>query len=284
MVEDERSIRLWKFSGIGNDFLIRSQSEGETTLGPNIARGLLHRRFGWGSDGLIELTKASSRWSMTLWNSDGTEAEMSGNGLRCLGHAITRFYPETELDPSGAFEILTQAGSRRYRTLSGLVASAVTISSETSMSSGSVVGDVEVAGVAGTQVAMGNPHFVVIMKRSAREEFEELDLSGLGSAISRAVDGGTNVEWVLPVDDRTLRMKVWERGVGPTLACGTGSCASFLVARSLGLVDGEVTVVNPGGELTVRDDGETLWLGGTTDFLGEVTVTMSQMSTMEERA
>ena len=220
---------------------------------------------------------------MTLWNTDGSRAEMSGNGLRCLGHAMSRFSKEVNSERPEILTVSTEAGYRSFRVLDGDPSTDVTLRSETSMSSGVILESAEVAGVAGTHVSMGNPHFVVVVPSEQRLDFERLELDHLGALISSEIEGGSNVEWITPVDDHTLIMKVWERGVGPTLSCGTGSCASFLVARAMGLVQGEVTVVNPGGKLTVRDDGETLWLGGLTDYLGEIRVTLSQVATMKER-
>ncbi len=279
----EPQLQLWRFSGIGNDFLVHYRHESDAALDSEAARALLHRHYGWGADGLIEFSYGHLGWEMTLWNTDGSRAEMSGNGLRCLGHAMSRFSKEVNSERPEILTVSTEAGYRSFRVLDGDPSTDVTLRSETSMSSGVILESAEVAGVAGTHVSMGNPHFVVVVPSEQRLDFERLELDHLGALISSEIEGGSNVEWITPVDDHTLIMKVWERGVGPTLSCGTGSCASFLVARAMGLVQGEVTVVNPGGKLTVRDDGETLWLGGLTDYLGEIRVTLSQVATMKER-
>lgn len=228
-----------------------------------------------GADGLIEVTNKGG-YEMSLRNADASNAEMSGNGLRCLGHFLTR----GESDPNEAIEVRTKAGNRTYRRLGGDASrQAYRVRGETSMSSGEILERMVVDGYPSWRVDMGNPHLVVFgppMDEDPRW-LGELDIERRGSTISASTPGGTNVEWISRRGDGSLVMRVWERGVGSTLACGTGSCAAFLANSEITGASIPVTVHNPGGDLGVREGEGSLWLQGESVFVGEIQVTPQQL-------
>jgi diaminopimelate epimerase len=259
-------VSLAKLHATGNDFLVHQASE---PLGPEVAAALCDRHRGVGADGLITLRPgtAGADCAMTLRNADGGEAEMSGNGMRCLAYVAAR----AGLGTPDSLVVDTGAG-RRFVTLERA-------------STGEVIGaDVDMGGITfdparigldaaapfdleatfhgvtyqGDAAGMGNPHFVLfvddpdaarVVQHGARLERDE------------RFPRRTNVEFVVVEARDRLRMRVWERGVGETLSCGTGACAAAAVAHRRGLVDSVVTVAVPGGELRVQL-GETIVLGG----------------------
>jgi diaminopimelate epimerase len=195
-----------------------------------------------------------------LWNADGSEAEMSGNGLRCLAHAAIDS-GALPAGPGDSFGVLTPAGRRQVhvRTLQ-----------DDWMWASTEMGHVKVRGPeercnVGTGrlfVDVGNPHLVVL-----GSDPRALDIASLGPALSAEVGqgtGGVNVEFVALGPGRDeLTMRVWERGVGETLACGTGSVAAAAALRHWGRVGTKVTVNQPGGaaEVELRPDGVAVLSG-----------------------
>lgn len=236
---------------------------------------LCSRNYGMGADGLIEVTNKSG-YEMILRNADASSAEMSGNGLRCLGHFLTR----GESDPNETIEVRTKAGNRAYRRLGGVSSrQAYRVRGETSMSSGEILERIEVDGYPAWRVDMGNPHLVIFGPDLDEDPrwLAELDIEERGAAISASTPGGSNVEWTSRSSDGSLMMRVWERGVGPTLACGTGSCAAYLANFEITGSHLPITVHNPGGDLGVREGDGSLWLQGESVFVGEIQVTPQQL-------
>lgn len=237
-------MELVKFTGAGNDFLI-GKLDGVLPDAETIT-ALLDRSYGIGADGLIMVDLADrDRPVMHLFNQDGSRAEMSGNGLRCLGHYLVARH---RLPPSQS--IVTDAGIRHYRLVERSNWAWV---GETTM------GRVELtAETDGTfLVDVGNPHRVIVLDNLA--DLEAIDIATEGARYqSEAIDtDGINVEWMVRSEDGCV-MRVFERGVGPTMACGTGSVAVASVARHLGWVRELAVVENPGGELTVHFVPRTL--------------------------
>ncbi|MCU1463060.1 MAG: Diaminopimelate epimerase [Acidimicrobiales bacterium] len=229
------------YQSLGNSFLFLFDDAGDAVVDGSDARawcraaaadGLIRARHGTGAVDLV----------MRLWNSDGSLAEISGNGLRCLGRAAVDagWVPERDL------VVATDAGTRRVSFGAGGVVSAEMGQPK--------VGD-------GGHVDVGNPHLVL--------DDEDQDLAALGAA-----HPDLNVELfrVGPGGD-AVTMRVWERGAGETQACGSGACAVAAVARARGLVGTIVTVHQPGGPATVelRPDGTAL-LSGPVEHLGPVEV------------
>lgn len=258
------ALALAKYEGLGNDFLVALDLEGQLELDAELARRACDRHRGIGADGLIRGGPAPAGsgdvLTFRLWNADGSDAEMSGNGLRCLAHAALDAGAVTAA-AGDSFSILTPAGRRqvhvRSRGPGGMWAS-------TEMGTPKVIGAAERCNVGHGQlfVDVGNPHLVILGQDPAT-----LDVAGLGAALSRELGSGTgglNVEFVALGPGRDeLTIRVWERGVGETLACGTGSVAAAAAAHHWGRVGDKVTVNQPGGaaEVELRPDGVAVLSG-----------------------
>jgi diaminopimelate epimerase len=240
---------LEKWHGAGNDFLVALRPSGPARLGGDDARRWCDRHTGIGADGLIEGTMDGRGLVMSLHNADGSVAEVSGNGLRCLVAAAVAH----GLVPEGTLDVATAAGARRVT---------IALDPSSGRAWGSVdMGEVQVTdgGSLETGVAahLGNPHVVVEDRGGAAEDLIERAI-----VLAGGLDAGANVEFVTLEGPDHLSIRVVERGVGLTLACGTGSCATAAVAHRLGLVSDHVTVTNPGGDLDVTLHDRTATLAG----------------------
>jgi diaminopimelate epimerase len=247
--------RLQKWHGAGNDFLVEVSAPGEAWWDPSRARAACDRHRGAGADGVAVATLGEGV-SMVLWNADGSLAEMSGNGVRCLAAAVRR---ATSADWD-ELEVTTEAGARRVT----LRMDAGGRAGDGAVSMGLVTLADAPAGALGLAL-VGNPHVVVDDDRAWSVE----DREHIAARLSEAV-GGTNVEFVTVIDPGRVSMVVVERGVGWTLACGTGSCAAVAVLADAGRVGDDVVVVNPGGELRVRLDEGVATLSGPVRFVADL--------------
>jgi diaminopimelate epimerase len=248
-----RSLQKWH--GAGNDFLIDVQQPGYAEWWtPSRVRAICHRTTGVGADGLL-VAALESPVAMSLFNADGSIAEMSGNGIRCLAAAVRRF-------TSATFDELDVATGAGLRTVT------LEMSSSSTGYGGVSMGDVRegdaLDGTLGV-ANVGNPHVVVLddvqWSDATREEMAEK----LAAQI-----GGANVEFLRVLGEDRLAIRVIERGVGWTMACGTGSCAVAAVARSAGLSGDDVTIENPGGVLRVELRGSHATLRGPVQFVADV--------------
>ncbi|HEV2426694.1 MAG TPA: diaminopimelate epimerase, partial [Acidimicrobiales bacterium] len=228
-----------KWHGAGNDFLVEVGTPADAAWWtPARAAAVLDRHSGVGADGLL-LATVGEGLSMTLYNADGSTAEMSGNGARCLAAAVHRATAAEWTEVT----LATPSGPRNVR----LFVEGDAGVGEVEM--GEVVLGATLPGTLGTAV-VGNPHAVV----ADDPGWDRAERESRAGALSHAM-GGANVEFVTAVAADRLAMTVIERGVGWTRACGTGSVAAAAVARAAGLVGDVVTVANPGGDLTVRLNG-----------------------------
>lgn len=256
-------LSLAKYHGLGNDFLVVDGTLAEPGLSwSEVARRLCDRRYGVGADGLIVALPGSGRADLTmlLHNADGSAAEMSGNGIRCLA----LFARDSGLVGKDEFVVATEAGTRQVRV--GPISATGRATVRVDMGRVEVdERELEVADPAGgaswrgRAVDVGNPHLVLIA-----EQLDDLDLPVIGPALEASRPGGVNVEWVRerPGTDE-LDLRVWERGAGLTLACGTGSVAAAAAGMTMGLVGGPVVSVhNPGGTLEVDCSEDSIWLVG----------------------
>lgn len=247
-----RSLQKWH--GAGNDFLIDVRAVDDGFWTPERVRALCRRRTGVGADGLLVAVLAQPV-EMTLFNADGSLAEMSGNGVRCLAGAVRRA-------TKGEWSELTVA------TAAGAKVVRLDMASETSgygsVSMGAVTFGDGLEGAWGV-AHVGNPHVVVrddaSMSDLVREELAEKFAAQLG---------GANVEFVTVLGESRVGLRVIERGVGWTEACGTGSCAVAAIVRRAGLSGDDVTVENPGGTLRVHLEGDQATLGGPLEFIADV--------------
>jgi diaminopimelate epimerase len=252
-------LRFEKYQGLGNDFIV-IRCEDPEAFGIERARALCDRHFGIGADGvlLVSPARGSARARMTVLNADGSRPEMCGNGLRCValdlgredlarsaGQLSREFVVETDAGPRPCHLELDPSG------LSGQV--------KTGMGRGRSEGHIEVSdrgtSYAFERFSMGNPHAI---RFGEPESLECVDR--VGPLVSGKLAGGSNVEFVVQNAPRELEVVVWERGVGRTLACGTGAAATAVAAAVSGRspFDEPIMVHLPGGPLEIRVARETL--------------------------
>lgn len=264
-----------KMHGLGNDFICLDHFLFPPDMDySEMARKLCHRQLGVGGDGLIAvLPSATADARMRIYNSDGSEAEMCGNGIRCFAKFVYDVgYVRKEL-----MEIETLAGvlSIKLEIIEGVVSQITVDMGEPCLDPAKIPvlagGDMAVQQklevgskkFSFTAVSMGNPHCVIFV-----QDFDSLKWQNLGPEIEvlPLFPKKTNVEFVMVDGYHEITMKVWERGVGPTLACGTGACASVVAGVLEGRINRQVTVHLPGGDLQIewREDNHVYMSGPAT--------------------
>lgn len=256
-------VTFTKMHGLGNDYICINCLENilaENKL-PQIARYMCNRNFGIGADGLILVQESTiADIKMRIFNKDGSEAEMCGNGIRCFAKYI---YDNKIIDKQ-SISIETKAGVKgvRLKVLNGEVY-------EIEVDMGRPIFDdiknisvqnnyripisvnikVDDTRFIGNYVSMGNPHLVIFVNN-----VENIDIEKWGPAIEnmKCFPNKINVEFVQALGRNTLKIRTWERGVGETYACGTGSCASFCIAYYKGICSSYVKAILRGGELNLN--------------------------------
>lgn len=260
-------LNFTKMHGLGNDYVYVNCLEHTPEDLPALARRVSDRHFGVGGDGLICICpseKADVR--MRMFNVDGSEGEMCGNGVRCVGKfvydkGLVRKNPLT-VETLGGIKILELNVESGFVTM-------VTVDMGKPIVSSSAEINVKGNNYTVYPVSMGNPHAVVFVPGIAK-----LDLEYLGPDFEchPIFQNRTNTEFVEVIDRTHLNMRVWERGSGETLACGTGACAVLAASVSLGLCEREATVHLLGGDLNIKwseEDGHIYMTGpATTVFDG----------------
>ena len=261
-------LRVWKYQATGNDFLMTFDPHDERPLSADEVEALCDRRFGVGADGTIRIGRGNDdRPFMDYRNADGSLAEMCGNGLRCVALLLR----DLGVEEATAFEVDTRAGVRSVELLAdgrvrvdmgapGFTKAAIPMRGPAWETFVDQPIDVGGAVVPGTALSMGNPHLVLFLD----EEPEWPQVAHVGPVLEG--DGrfpeGTNVEFAY-VDDGEIVARVWERGSGETLACGSGACAIGVAAHEMGLAERATRVRFPGGVLDVdRDDDGSVSLTG----------------------
>jgi diaminopimelate epimerase len=250
------SERLHKYQGLGNDFVLLDRRAGGGDVDVTLTRALCDRRHGVGADGvLVLLPSRTADVRLSIHNADGSVPEMCGNGLRCVAKHLL----EEKGGRPASLRVETDAG---VLTARGLRKGAELQEVEVDMgparllapqlpsaSTGVPMVAAPVPGTPfhGTAVSMGNPHLVLL-----DAPLEQAAVWGPPLEVSRGFSEGTNVEF-LARDREGLKVVVWERGVGLTLACGTGACAALVAATLAGWVEAERyhRVLLPGGPLMV---------------------------------
>ncbi len=227
-----------KYEGLGNDFVVLSAAP--DALGAEAARRLCDRHLGVGADGVLVVAPptAGGDARMIVLNADGSRPEMCGNGLRCVAAFVAA--------ERGARALVIETDAGPKRCVVG-ADGAVEIEMGRAIAEGAV--ELEIAGERLTlaRVSMGNPHAITF------EPFPAFHALGLAVATHAAFPDGTNFEVARVVGPREIEVVVWERGVGPTLACGTGACAVAVEACRSGRApfDAAITVRLPGGALQI---------------------------------
>ena len=275
--------KFTKMHGAGNDYICFNCLENPIDSPEMLAIRLSDRYTGIGGEGVILiLPSKNADAKMRMFNLDGTEGEMSGNGIRCVAKYLydnnivrKREFTVETLSGFKEISIKTEKGEATYITVN-MGAPEFDAAKIPANAQGRIVGMKHV--VDGTEyditcVNLGNPHCVVMLKH-----LDRFDVNKVGAAFETDAlfPERVNTEFVKVLDDHTIKMRVWERGSGETRSCGTGACAAVVAAVENGLCakDEDVTVKQPGGDLTVRYTGDAVYMTGTAVkvFDGEIEI------------
>lgn len=243
-----------KASACGNDFLIVETNRVPAKLDRHaLTVEMCDRYNGIGADGIEWVTRGSGdlHLSAGLINSDGSSAEISGNGTRC----VAAWYVDQESGANSLVRIQTGAGVKQCRLLS---TSGPRYDFEMEMGRARSLEDAKIAGQSGVRVDFGNPHFVLFV---GSYNFDWQDLARRLQADTGAFPQGTNVEFVRVIDLHLLEARFYERGAGETRSSGTGSCAATLAAIYGRMCTSPVSVLAPGGPQTVRAEDQVYLRG-----------------------
>jgi diaminopimelate epimerase len=272
-------VHATKHEGAGNDFLVVLDPDDAIRFSMAEVRLLADRRRGIGADGVIRVGpgRDGCDLSMQLQNADGSEAEMSGNGIRCLAQAAV----DAGLVTPPSFTVATGAGARTVEYTPGDAPGIATARVDMGPARLGPDQPQEFDDRRARTVDVGNPHLVLLGPDTAA-----VDIAELGPKLQAAFTGGINVEWITAVHDsegELLDLRVWERGAGETLACGTGSVAAAAAAASWGAVPSAtaVRVRNPGGILEVTlgaDEQATTYLAGPVRKVADIDVHPGMLS------
>ena len=258
-------MKFTKMHGIGNDYVYVNGFEEKVENKPEVAKMVSDRHFGFGSDGIIFNNPSDKAdFEMEMYNSDGSRAEMCGNGIRCVAKYVYDFgltnkekisidtlagvkYLDLKVENGKVSEITVDMGEPE------LVAKNIPIISENEKV---ISEDITVDGRTYqiTGVSMGNPHAIVYYDGIQDMKIEEI---GPKFECHERFPRRINTEFVEVIDRSHVSMRVWERGAGETLACGTGACAVAVACVLNGLTETEVRVTLLGGDLTIRWDKES---------------------------
>ncbi len=257
-----------KMHGLGNDYLYVFGEAPDDVA--ELSQRLSDRHFGAGSDGMIFISPSDAAdFKMRIFNADGSEAMMCGNGIRCVGKYVydKGYTDKTEL------RIETLSGIKTLRLfLAGGTVRTVAVAMGKAVAGEDMTIDADGKPVTLTPVNVGNPHAVIFL-----DDAENAPLYDLGPKIEKhpAFPGGVNVEFAQMTGENEIRMRVWERGSGVTMACGTGACATAAAAVKKGLcpageditlrLDGGKLIINigPDGSVTMTGPAETIYEGET---------------------
>jgi diaminopimelate epimerase len=274
-------MKFRKYHGAGNDFVMLTDLDAhlgeKAALPADLVSALCDRHTGVGADGLIRVVAddSAARY-MDYYNADGSAAEMCGNGIRCLvlheldagrlaegEHVIATRAGDVAIKTLGRNRITADMGTpRMQRQEIPMTGTGPSLRIE-------LTHDGET--LRGTAVSMGNPHLVLFCDEIGRS-LDDATVLGLGRQLEHHPDfpQATNVEFVIVESATQLRMRVWERGVGETMACGSGACAVAVAAASLERAGPHVRIDLPGGELEVEwEPGGSVWLTGPAEFVFE---------------
>ena len=258
----ENGLAFMKWHGAGNDFVIIDSRGRDAIVTEAIARGMGDRHRGVGFDQLAEIrSSAEADIELDFWNSDGSRAEACGNATRCVARYIM------EQTRKSAISIRTVRGTLEARMVGGEVSVNMghpqLAAGELALVPGIDPAHLPLEGDP-MAVGMGNPHAVFFVS-----DAEAVDVAGIGPGIEHdpMFPNRTNVEFAEVRSRDEIRMRVWERGAGITLACGSGACATAVAAASRGLTERRVRMEVDGGWLTLdwRDDG--VWMTGPTAYV-----------------
>ena len=277
-------MKFTKMHGIGNDYVYVNCFEESVKNPAEVSKFVSYRHFGIGSDGLILISpSAIADFRMNIYNADGSQAEMCGNGIRC----VAKYVYDYGLTDKTEISVETLAGIKylRLQVENGKVASVEVNMGAPILEPKEIPVAVEESPVVNvpvevkgkiyhmTCVSMGNPHAIIFMNN-----VKDLDIAAIGPYFENhtVFPKRTNTEFVEVLDRNTVNMRVWERGSDETLACGTGACATTVACILNDKTENEVTVHLLGGDLKIRWDREAnqVYMTGpaTVVFDGEITL------------
>ena len=274
-------IKFTKMHGLGNDYVYMDAINQKIDNPSELAKFVSDRHFGIGSDGLILICNSDKAdFKMRMFNADGSEAEMCGNGIRCVGKFVydKRFTDKKEI----TIETLAGIKTLVLNVIDGLVETVRVDMGEPIFDAGKipVISDKEIVKDLSikvldkefkfTCVSMGNPHAITVV-----DNVRDFDVSKYGSLIevNELFPKKTNVEFISIDDKKNITMRVWERGAGETFACGTGACACAVACCINSFTNREVCVHLLGGDLNIKWDSDNhVYMTGpaTTVFEGEL--------------
>ncbi len=273
--------RFSKMHGIGNDFVIVDCRDRPLALAAQQIAHIGNRHRGVGFDQLLTIepaTDASCAFAYRIFNTDGSSAQQCGNGLRCVAAWLHRAGALTQ----GAVKLQSPAGpiaierldDGRVRADMGVpMFDPASIPFEADREADEYRIDLDGESISFGAVSMGNPHAVIEVDDVARAPLQTV---GAALSIDRHFPNGCNAGFAQLVDRAHIRLRVWERGAGATLACGSGACAAVAILRRRGKLDDDVTVELPGGALQIEwaGAGSRLWMTGPAEFAfdGEIEV------------
>ena len=254
----ENIIEFTKMHGLGNDYIYIDRTNSKNNILrerdlPRVARYLSNRHFGIGGDGIILVEKSNiADFKMRIFNSDGSEAEMCGNGIRCFG----KYVYEKGLIEKENINIETLAGIKKVKLIKNNDNKIEKI--EVNMGIPRIYMKIDLKildkNLKIIPISMGNPHAVIFV-----DNIEKIDIDKYGPAIenNKYFPRKTNVEFVEILDRNLVKMRVWERGTKETYACGTGACAAVVAGNVNNLNKKQVKVLLKGGELEISWNKET---------------------------
>jgi len=273
-------IKFSKLNGQGNDFVIIDDTSSSINLSKDQIARICHRNFGIGADGLILVRKSlTADFKMDYYNQDGSVAEMCGNGIRCMA----RFIHDGNLSRKKELSIETLAGVKRiFLNLDNNNVKDIRVDMGLpDFNPENIPVNITAKAVLNYRikinsnifymncVSMGNPHCVILVNKG--EKLSDINLDKLGPELENhpIFPKKTNVEFVDIKSDSEVSMRVWERGVGETLACGTGACAAAVCVKKLNKISGENIRINlPGGKLDIiwKDEKSSVYLKGKVEY------------------
>ncbi len=259
-------INFYKYEGAGNDFIMINNLNGDINLTPEYIASICDRHFGIGADGVILLEKSDKAdCFMNYYNSDGSIAQMCGNGSRCTA----KFFLEQTGSDLKELNIDTRAGVKNIKINEDDTYS-VNMGAPILKSGDFPSGMLNLEGFDFDCVSMGNPHAVTIVK-----SLEDVDIKTVGPKVetNKNFPNKINVEFVEKISDNYFKVIVWERGCGVTLSCGTGACAVFSILNKIEKFNNEIILGFPGGKLFLSQNtkGEIILRGPATfSFKGEI--------------
>lgn len=271
-----------KMQATGNDFIVVNNLENEFQYSFKLlSKYLCDRHFGVGADGVLILDKGNKAdYKMRIFNYDGTEAEMCGNGIRCFA----KYLYEKKIVKDSEFVVETLSGIKKVKLeIEGNTVVLVEVDMGEPSFNFNEIGvyyennaidtyneekfkGIQINEFTVFPISMGNPHCVCFV-----DNVDEIDIEKTGKLIEnyKYFSNKTNVEFVEIKNNSTIKVRVWERGVGETLSCGTGACSSAIISNLYKSTESEMIVELRGGNLKVKYTGERVLLQGSAEFVYE---------------